>query len=254
MSLWRYRQKHTTYIINIDRLLVGMSGLPVHKLAHLQQKFHGGASKGQLLDAIDGLVNNLDEDSRDRFVTACIEEILQCNENLREELEKILGRVGWGLSDTNIYPLRLNIDLETSDLDETAKDGISKCLTRYRNGDYDGAITSICGVVDSITENICAQKSLGNHKSDSYQQRVSRSFQEMKHEYISPLKASNLPADEIKRLWNNHRGAVNQAAYILGAFRRECADVHGARKAPPELIQKALDCAVFIVRALLSCT
>jgi len=48
--------------------LMGESGLPIHRLAHLQQKSGGGASKGQLMDGIDGLFNCLDEDARDRSV------------------------------------------------------------------------------------------------------------------------------------------------------------------------------------------
>ena len=37
--------------------LVGESGLPVYRLSPLQQKSSGGASKGQLMDGIDGLFN-----------------------------------------------------------------------------------------------------------------------------------------------------------------------------------------------------
>ena len=75
----------------------------------------------------------------------------------------------------------------------------------------------------------------------------------MKNEYVLPLVSTRLPEEEVERLWNNHRKSVSQAAYVLGSFRREYSDAHGVQDAPPKLIQKTLDCAVFIIRSLLSC-
>jgi hypothetical protein len=126
--------------------LVGESGLPIHRLAHLQQKCSGGASKGQLMDGIDWLFNGLDEDTRDRFVAACVEGLLKRNNALLEDLRTTLGRVGWGVTTHGVYPLRLQIELETFTLDERIQEGIGKTLRRYRDGDFDGAVTAICGL------------------------------------------------------------------------------------------------------------
>ena len=92
------------------------------------------------------------------------------------------------------------------------------------------------------------QKQLGDHRDASYQERVSKAFRELETEYKAPLNA--ISNEEIKRIWNNHRGSVNHAAYILGAFRREYSDVHGAQEAAPELVQRAIDCAVFVIRSI----
>jgi hypothetical protein len=228
--------------------LVGEAGLPVRRLAHLQQKFKGGASKGQLMDGIDGLLNNLDEEANDRFVAACVEGLLKRNEALLEELRTTLGRVGWGVTCEGVYPLRLQIELETSTLNARMQEGIAKTLRRYRDGDFDGALTSICGLVDDITQKVYSQKPLGNHRLDSYQERVSKAFRALENEYKAPL--SSLKDTEINKIWNNQFGAVNQAAYVLGAFRREYSDAHGVKNAAPELVQRAIDCAVFIIRSI----
>ena len=228
--------------------LVGEAGLPIHKLAHLQQKLSGGASKGQLMDGIDGLFNNLYEDSRDRFVAACTEGLLKRNKELLEEMRTALGRVGWGITSEGVYPLRLQIELETFTLDDRMHEGIGKTLRRYRDGDFDGAVTAICGLVDAITEKVYSQKSLGNHRTDQYQERVSKAFRALESEYKTPL--NSLKEDQINRIWNNHLGAINQAAYVLGAFRREYSDAHGAQSAASELVQRAIDCAVFVCRSL----
>lgn len=228
--------------------LVGESGLPVHKLSHLQQKLNGGASKGQLMDGIDELLNALDENARDRFVSACVEGLLSRKPNLNEKLRTTLGRVGWGVTSNGVFPLRLQIELETFSLDVRMHEGIEKTLRRYRDGDFDGAVTTICGLVDSVTESVYLQKTLGNHRSDSYQQRVSKAFKALEFQFKTPL--ISLKAEEREKIWDNHRGAVNQAAYVLASLRSGYSDAHGIQNAPPELVQRAIDCAVFIVRSI----
>lgn len=230
--------------------VLGACGLPVERLAHVQQKFHGGASKGQLMDGADGLVGELDTESRDRFVVACIEEMVARSEVARNELERLLRRVGWGLSGGSAYPLRLQVALEITDVNREPMSGISTALVRYRDGDFDGAITAICGAVDSQTERIYGEKNLGDHKDAKYQERISRSFQTLEMEFKAALKSPSLSGEEVAQIWHNYHRAINQAAYVLGAFRREYSDVHGAKDPPRQLVQSALDCAVFILRSL----
>lgn len=229
--------------------LVGAAGLPIHELAHLRQMQSGGASKGQLMDAIDGLVGNLADDARRRLVIACVYEILKRQPNAHEELETVMSRVGWGVSADGPYPLTLQIDLETADISGETRAGVAKCLARYRDGDFDGAITAICGVVDHLTAQVYNQQGLGDHRSDSYQQRVKRAFGALEGAYRDPL-AQKLSVGEAGRLWQNHLSAVNQAGYVLGTFRREYSNAHGVQSAPPQVVQRAIDCAVFIVRSI----
>ena len=60
-------------------------------------------------------------------------------------------------------------------LPEAIRAGLEKALRRYRDGDMDGAITSICGVVDQLTGTIYARRGLGDHKKAKYQERVAKS-------------------------------------------------------------------------------
>jgi hypothetical protein len=79
-----------------------------------------------------------------------------------------------------------------------------------------------------------------------------QAFRSQEAAVVQSLTDGGFPPDEAERVWQNLRSAVNQAGYVLGAFRREISDVHGAAKASPRVIQRALDVAVFIVRSLLS--
>ena len=145
-------------------------------------------------------------------------------------------RVGWGISGSAPYPLHLQLDLELAALPEAVREGLSRCLQRYRDGDTAGAITAICGIVDSLTEEIYSANKLGNHRNDSYQQRVNRSFNSLEDNYRQPLSDGGLDRQETNQLWQNHRGAVNHAAYVLGSFRRVFSDAHGAQAAPVVLV------------------
>lgn len=229
--------------------LVGNAGLPIYKLSHLQQSGTGYTSKGQLMDAVDGLFNNIDEDAQDRFVIACVESLSKRSDSYLENIRTTLGRLGWGVTPSGgVYPLRLQIELETSKLSDRIQEGIDKTLRRYRDGDFDGAMTSICGVVDAITENIYSKYQLEKHSVASYQEKVAKAYRALEEEYKKPL--SNLGEEEIKLIWENHYKAVNQAGCVLGTFRRKYSDVHGAQKAAPQLVQRAIDCAVFIIRSM----
>jgi predicted nucleotide-binding protein len=75
--------------------IVGRAGLPVERLSHLTQGLRG-ASKGQLMDAIDGLVQELSVPQRETFVTLCIEDMIKRNNQVIDDLQ-ILNRHDWTL-------------------------------------------------------------------------------------------------------------------------------------------------------------
>ena len=93
--------------------LAGLVGLPVYKIGHLQQA-PGGASKGQLMDALDDLYKEFDEEDQNRIVTSTIAELIRVTPSSQPQIEDILARFGWGISDGQIHPLSLQIDLETA--------------------------------------------------------------------------------------------------------------------------------------------
>ena len=156
--------------------IVGRAGFPIHVLGHLQQRSSGGATKGQLLGEIDRKILELSEEDLDQFATYCIAEMLRARPDIASDLEQVLNRVGWGISGVEPFPLELQIDIDTSELSESAQQALSTCVRRYRDGDIAGAMTSICGMVDDLTERIYQSIPTWNHRDDSYQERVSKSF------------------------------------------------------------------------------
>ncbi len=238
--------------------ILGPAGLPVFKIEYQ------GTHKEPFLDNADRLVRDLDADSRDRFVVGCIEEIIcfedaknqqlakrkiQPDNQIRESLETVLARVGYGLHLKSVFPLNLQLDIEAATLPKRVSSVIAEALRRYRDGRFSGAITSICGAVDQLTEQIFIDKSLGNHKDATYQERISKSFVALEPMYLSQLQHGGIDANEAKLIWENHKKSISQAAYVIGAFRRQYSDAHGLQNAPTAFVQKTLDCAVFILRS-----
>jgi len=238
--------------------ILGKAGLPVFKIQY------DGTYKGSLLDEADKLVMALDTESRGRVVLGCVEEVvalernkatrmskreLQPDNQILNCLEKVLARIGFGLSGDTVFPISLQLDIETASLPTEVNKAIAEALHRYRDGRFAGAVTSICGAVDQITERAFSTKALGNHKDTSYQERISRSFAALEGEYCRPLKQTKLPSGDVKLIWENHRKSVAQAGYVLAALRREFSDAHGQQNAPREFVQKSLDCAVFVLRS-----
>jgi hypothetical protein len=229
--------------------IVGAAGLPVERLAHLQQKFRGGASKGQLMDEIDTLILELEADRRGRIVVGCIEEILRMDSGKHDALQFALARLGFGIAEGTVFSLAMQIDVEMSDLPDDIRVNISKGLHRYRDGDYAGAITAICGGVDKLAQTQFFKHKLGDLMETAFQERVTKAFYTLETDYCFSLSNAGVPDNEVKLVWNNHKKAVTNAAYVLGAFRRQYSDAHGVQSAPQAFVQKALDCGIFIIRS-----
>ena len=217
-----------SFTFNKIKEIAGASGLPVHKLSHLQQRSlpARSASKSELLEA-------------------------SVQTNIKKENE-VIQRFGWQIQNGKLCTTDLHFDDTTENYKQEIQDTIGICMQRYIDGDYAGAITSICGAVDSMTEHVYDIKQIGNVYIDSYQQRVNRAFTSFEKEYKYEFDGiDSIDDNELTKIWNNHRSAVNHAAFILGSFRRNISDAHGPNECPKQFVQKALDCGTFILRSIL---
>jgi len=227
----------------------------VFKINEVQQKYKGGFSKGQLMDALDGLFVKESSDSQNRIVKNLLKEVCVSKPDYKKDVESIIQTTGWGISESNEpYPLRLQIRLLNSE-SEIVTTGINMSMKRYRDGDYSGAITSICGIIDKLTEAIYAEQELQNHKSDPFQTRVSNSILQYESDYKNFLNANGISdSDEKIKVWNNYKKSISNSAYVLGAFRREFSDVHGNIRSDlsANIVMNALDTANHIFASIIN--
>ena len=232
------------------KLIVGLANFDVTAIAYLEQRPGGGASKGQLITAIDREYGNLSENEKKHFISIIIEEILKRKDYLAKEIEEYLNRLGLTIVEGKVIPVGLLDSSELAELPECAHIDLVKALQRYRDGDLSGAISSACAAIDAVTTGIYQEKNIGDPSQASFQERCKKSIKALG--ILSRIK------DDLEELgWershlfiNNFEGSLNQAAYVLQSLRSKMGDVHGTKPTLKPLVFDSLMWASLILRIL----
>ncbi len=232
--------------------VVGLAGLNLSDLSHLEQKAGGGASKGQLMTAIDRSFSRLPAADKKKFLSYVAEGLLERSPDSEEALEGYLARFGWGLAGTSVVPLNI---IDASDLEEISdesKHDLIKAAQRLRDGDLSGAVSAACGAVDTCTTVVYEDYDLGNPGEASFQERCKKSLDALG--VISSLESQlcdiGWNQDRIKPLQNNLQGSLNQGAYVMQSLRSNMGDVHGTKPFLKTLVLDCIKWAELMVRTL----
>ena len=94
--------------------IVGYADIDMSLLSRLEQKSQGGASKSQLLSAIDKQIGQMDVNQSGVVASICCEEMLRRRPGLIDELERVLSRVGRAKSNGLRESLRIIIPTKYS--------------------------------------------------------------------------------------------------------------------------------------------
>ncbi|GAF68906.1 unnamed protein product, partial [marine sediment metagenome] len=218
--------------------IIGYTGLNMSQLAHLEQKSKGGASKSELLSAIDKQIGLMNPESAGQVASICCEEMLRCKKDLSEEMERVLSRVGWKFSGTSLIPIEIFDLSELTELPEEAHADLEKAATRLRDGDLSGSLSACCGALDSVTASIYREFSLGDPNKASFQERISKSLNAIgsKDGLDKELQEITWTEEDIKMFTNNLSGSLNQAAFVMQKLRSNMGDVHGTKPAINALV------------------
>ena len=232
--------------------MVAAAALPVEELDGFQQNSFPakGASKLELIEAVDELIAR-SSDPR-KAIQNLVEVMIERRGDLQSEIESFAKRFDWTVMNGRLQPLDFQVDNAVDGFSEEARNLLKNAYRRFGEEDYSGAMTAICSALDNVTNHLYDIHSLGKPQDDSYQQKVSRSFAELETAYRYRFSQITDDNSEVTILWSNYRKAINQAAYVMGSFRRNASDVHGISTCPPEIIRHAIDCGTFIIRSLTS--
>jgi hypothetical protein len=230
----------------------GLAGLDLTTLSYLQQKQGSGTSKGHLMTAVDGLLGDMKEDEKRRFITIMTEEVLRRRPNLADMLQDYLRRLGWAVYEGRIVPLEI-LDLsELPELPDEARPDLAKAAQRLRDGDLSGAISAACGAVDATTSRVYSEKSLGDPGAASFQERVVKSLRV--HGILTrldvDLQALGWDTNKIKPFRENLTKSLNHAAYVMQTLRANMGDVHGSKPILKPLVFDSIKWASLITRLL----
>ena len=232
--------------------IMGLAGLDITRLAHLEQRAGGGASKGQLITALDREVSNIENVVKRRVLNHVVEEVVSRRPDEIQRLQSYLDRLGWQLIEGRLIPIELFGVDELAELPQAARGDLVKAASRLRDGDLDGALAAACAAVDSSTAAVYAESGLGPPNNDSFQKRCVKALKAkgMIEEVREELKGVGWEANKADMLADNLRGALNQSANVMQALRSGMSDVHGSRRVVPALVFDSLKWAALIVRML----
>ncbi|RDD92967.1 hypothetical protein DTW89_10795 [Acidovorax sp. BoFeN1] len=232
--------------------VAGLAGFDVTAAAHLVQKSQGGATKGQLMSAIDEQVGRMDSRTRSHFLTILIEEILRRRSEMQEKLSEYLSRLGWSFVSQTLVPLEVfDVSILADTPDESHKD-LLKAAQRLRDGDLGGAISAACGAVDTATSKVYEEQRLGDPTRASFQERCKRAAlaKGVLTELDRQLDALGWSQAEVSPFKKNLEGALNQGAYVMQTLRSHMGDVHGTKPILRSLVFDCLRWAELIVGSL----
>jgi hypothetical protein len=200
------------------KAIIGLAGIDMTRLAHLEQRTSGGSSKSELLSGVDSQIAKMDKSTLERFIRITTEEILRRKPDLESSFREYLNRLGWSIYEGNLVKLDILDITELIELPSEARPDLIKAASRLRDGDLSGALSSACAAVDSVTTRIYYDKrDLGDPGQASFQEKVAKCIRTAG--VIPKLEAELMELGwiegEIKILSENLLGSLNQAAYVM---------------------------------------
>ncbi len=233
--------------------IVGLAGLDLTSIAHLEQRAGVSTSKGQLMTGIDRTLRGLDDERKQSFIAIVAEEVIpKLHPEIREKLEGHLGRLGLGIAGNAVVPLKIFDVSELAELPVESRDDMVKAAQRLRDGDLSGALSAACGAVDATTSAVYESLDLGDSGKASFQEKCKRAL-EAKEAFMKleqELRSLGWEDSDIAKFKNNFEGALNHAAYVMQTLRSRMGDVHGTKPVIKTLVFDSLKWAELIVRAL----
>jgi hypothetical protein len=234
--------------------IVGYAGIDMSQLSHLEQRSQGGASKSQLLSAIDAQIGRMDDNKAGVMASICCEEMLREKPDLVDELERILSRVGWKFFGSTLLPVEIFDISELKEMPENAHEDIQKAASRLRDGDLSGSLSASCGALDSVTGAIYNEFGLGDPNKASFQERIKKSINaiEAKDALINELRDLGWSESDINPLSKNLESSLNQAAFVMQKLRSNMGDVHGTKPVLSALVYDSIKWSLLLLRILIT--
>lgn len=242
------------FSFGVIKEIVGYADIDMSQLAHLEQKSQGGASKSQLMSAIDSQIGSMDAESVGVVASICCEEMLRRTPSLIPELERVLSRVGWKFSGSEILPVEIFDVSELKDIPDNAHKDILKAASRLRDGDLSGSLSASCGALDSVTSSIYQEFGLGDPNKASFQERIKKSIDAIgaKDQLIKELQEIGWGEPDFKPLSSSLESSLNQAAFVMQKLRSNMGDVHGTKPVISALVYDSIKWSLLLLRILIT--
>ncbi len=234
------RSELNTLSVQKIRNTVAAAGFDVSQITANSEARSGLGSRAEVMPAVDRLFGQMSESAQETALRILAERLTGHNSELDASIQDILGRHGYQFVDGNFIAVRELDAREAQFIPSSAATELSRAMSRLIEGDFSGAITSACGAVDLVTQDIYENYNLGDPGRASFQAKVNTAFkrlcvfENMEQEFVD----IGMKPNDVSALIDQMKKASNHAAQALQVLRRTMGDTHGSR---PALRQTAYD-------------
>jgi len=227
------RSKLNDLSVQNIRNTVAAAGIDVTRIPAESEARGGSGSRAEVMPSVDRLFGELSPAEQLNTLSILADELVGTSEELRDEVQAILGKHGFQFLDGHFVPVGLLDAREMPFLPPTSASELARAAARLTDGDWSGAITSACGAVDLVTQSIYERKGLGDPGKASFQAKVNTALQrldvleEMHQQFIE----QGMEPEDARGVVEQLRQATNHAAQALQILRRAMGDTHGSRPA-----------------------
>lgn len=192
------------------------------------------------MPAIDRLYGQMTEDRQELALCILAERLIGHNDELSSNVQNILGRHGFQFLENVFVPIGILDARESQFIPSSAAAELARAMSRLIKEDYSGAITSACGAVDLVTQDIYKRHNLGDAGRASFQTKVNTSLQQQSifETMTREFEQIGMNPTDVTTLVEEMKKASNHAAQALQVLRRAMGDTHGSK---PALRQTAYD-------------
>lgn len=214
------------------RNTVAAAGIDITKITSKSESRGGSGSRAEVMPRIDRLFGELHERDQERTLCILAERLIDESDQLAESVQEILGKHGYQFIDSSFIPIDVLDQRESKFLPSTSASELARA-TSLVSGDYSGAITSACGAVDLLMQEIYKNSNLGEPGSVSFQAKVNtaakelRIYETMENDFLQV----GIPKEDASNIANEIKKTVNHAAHALQILRRTMGDTHGSKPA-----------------------
>jgi hypothetical protein len=219
---------------------VAAAGIDVTRITAKAEARSGLGSRAEVMPAVDRLFGEMSPSTQVVTLRILAERLTTKNEDLAKSVQEILGHHGYQYIAGSFVPVKLLDTREAQFLPASAGGELARATARLVDGDYSGAITSACGAVDLVTQQIYEKFLLGDPGKVSFQAKVNtalkqlHAFEDMGREF----EDLGMKQADALSIVNELREATNHAAQALQVLRRVMGDTHGSK---PSLRNTAYD-------------
>lgn len=215
------------------RNTVAAAGIDVTRITAKAEARSGLGSRAEVMPAVDRLFGEMLPSAQAVTLRILAERLITKNEALAKSVQEILGQHGYQYIAGNFVPVKLLDMREAQFLPASSSGELARATTRLVDGDYSGAITSACGAVDLVTQQIYEKYALGDPGKVSFQAKVNTALKQLSvlENMEQVFKDLGMKQADALSIANELRETTNHAAQVLQVLRRAMGDTHGSKPA-----------------------